>query len=225
MMIKGHVDARPWKPQDLIDDLQKMIDEEPDAYLNDRCTTLCTARDYLKEYFNTYLPEQKKAIDNGLPLHYYPVYRKALRDLKDGIEKVGDGFKMYSMNNWKGMIAVIDMVLADPEKLMYSASLEGYEVPEPYLTKFRAWQKKQKEKLEAERNAKSSGQVQKEMLPACRSCNHYKSRSTLEGFRKMVENMPAALMRDSVTYKNAVRFGLVTPTPHPVKFYFEQIGR
>lgn len=22
------------------------------------------------------------------------------------------------------------------------------------------------------------------MLPACRSCNHYKSRSTLEGFRK-----------------------------------------
>ena len=43
MMIKGHVDARPWKPQDLIDDLQKMIDEEPDAYLNDRCTPLCTA--------------------------------------------------------------------------------------------------------------------------------------------------------------------------------------
>lgn len=24
MMIKGHVDARPWKPQDLIDDLQKI---------------------------------------------------------------------------------------------------------------------------------------------------------------------------------------------------------
>lgn len=63
------------------------------------------------------------------------------------------------------------------------------------------------------------------MLPACRSCNHYKSRSTLEGFRKMVENMPAVLMRDSVTYKNAVRFGLVAPTPHPVKFYFEQLGQ
>ena len=57
--------------------------------------------------------------------------------------------------------------------------------------------------------------------PACRSCNHYKSRSTLEGFRKNVENMPAVLMRDSVTYRNAVRFGLVTPTPHPVRFYFE----
>lgn len=29
MMIKGHIKARPWKPQDLLDDLQKMIDEEP----------------------------------------------------------------------------------------------------------------------------------------------------------------------------------------------------
>ena len=44
---------------------------------------------------------------------------------------------------------------------------------------------------------------------------------TGEGFRKNVENMPAVLMRDSVTYRNAVRFGLVTPTPHPVRFYFE----
>ena len=40
------------------------------------------------------------------------------------------------------------------------------------------------------------------MLPACRSCNHYKSRSTLEGFRKMVAAMPDTLMRDSNTYKN-----------------------
>ena len=63
------------------------------------------------------------------------------------------------------------------------------------------------------------------MLPACRSCNHYKSRSTLEGFRKMVEAMPEVLMRDSVTYRNAVLFGLVTPSKHQVKFYFEQINQ
>ena len=61
------------------------------------------------------------------------------------------------------------------------------------------------------------------MLPACRSCNHYKSRMPLEGFRKMVENMPTALIRDSVTYKNAVRFGLVEPKPHEVVFYFERL--
>lgn len=62
------------------------------------------------------------------------------------------------------------------------------------------------------------------MLPACRSCNHYKSGNTLEGFRRMVEAMPATLARDSVTYKNAVRFGLVKPMPHKVVFFFEQEG-
>lgn len=45
------IESRPWKPQDLIDDLQQMIDEESDSYLNPRYSTLCMARDYLKEYF------------------------------------------------------------------------------------------------------------------------------------------------------------------------------
>ena len=45
--------ARSWRPQFLIDDLQEMIDEEPDTYTNDRRTTLCMARDYLKEYFSS----------------------------------------------------------------------------------------------------------------------------------------------------------------------------
>lgn len=40
----------------------------------------------------------------------------------------------------------------------------------------------------------------------------------------MVENMPNVLMRDSVTYRNAVRFGLVRPIPHPVRFYFERLS-
>lgn len=61
-------------------------------------------------------------------------------------------------------------------------------------------------------------------LPACRSCNHYKSTLSLEAFRRMVEKMPEVLMRDSVTYKNAVRFGLVEPKPHKVIFYFEKLG-
>ena len=63
------------------------------------------------------------------------------------------------------------------------------------------------------------------MLPACRSCNHYKSRSTVEGFRRMLENMPSVLMRDSVTYKNAVRYGLVIPNPKPIIFYFEKMQK
>ena len=60
------------------------------------------------------------------------------------------------------------------------------------------------------------------MLPACRSCNRYKGSCTLEGFREMLENQPYVLMRDSVTYQIAVRYGLVKPSPHQVMFYFEK---
>ena len=60
------------------------------------------------------------------------------------------------------------------------------------------------------------------MLPACRSCNHYKSTLDLEDFRTMIERMPETLMRDSVTYKNAVRFGVVIPNKTPVVFYYEK---
>lgn len=44
--------ARPWQPQDLLDDLQLMIDEQPDNYLNTDRETLCTAKAYLEEYFS-----------------------------------------------------------------------------------------------------------------------------------------------------------------------------
>lgn len=36
--------------------------------------------------------------------------------------------------------------------------------------------------------------------------------------------MPDVLMRDSVTYKNAVRFGLIKHLENPkVEFYFEKV--
>lgn len=43
--------ARPWRPQDLLDDLQFIINEESDSYLNTRRTTLEMALAYLKEHF------------------------------------------------------------------------------------------------------------------------------------------------------------------------------
>ena len=95
----------------------------------------------------------ERCMENDLPLQYYPAYRKALRDLKTAIEMVGDNFKRYGMNNWKGMVKVIDVVLKDPEKLMYTASLKGYDIPEPYLSKWRKWQ--QKKKLEILKDGKS----------------------------------------------------------------------
>lgn len=46
------IEARPWQPQDLLDDLQGIIDEESDNYLNTRRTTLEMALAYLKEHFD-----------------------------------------------------------------------------------------------------------------------------------------------------------------------------
>ena len=44
-----------------------------------------------------------------------------------------------------------------------------------------------------------------------------------ETFRKMIEKQPDILNRDSSTYRLATKFGVVTPTPHKVKFYFEKV--
>ena len=59
--------ARPWQPQDLIDDLQSIIDEEPDNYMNDWRTTLCMARDYLKEHFaeQKWIPVTERLPESG----------------------------------------------------------------------------------------------------------------------------------------------------------------
>ena len=62
------------------------------------------------------------------------------------------------------------------------------------------------------------------MLPACRSCNNYKSTLTLEKFRVCIERWPEVLYQGNTTYRNAVRFGVEIPNPHLVQFYFEKIG-
>ena len=61
------------------------------------------------------------------------------------------------------------------------------------------------------------------LMASCRSCNHRKGTSSLKRFRKQVEKFPEVLMRDSVTYRNAVRFGLVVPKSGKVVFYFEKL--
>ena len=52
--------ARQWQPQDLLDDLQMMIDEQPDGYLNTDRTTLCTAKAYLEEHFNQWIKASER---------------------------------------------------------------------------------------------------------------------------------------------------------------------
>ena len=61
-------------------------------------------------------------------------------------------------------------------------------------------------------------------LPSCRSCNNYKHTLTIPKFRKAIFRWHEVLMRDSVTYRNAVRFEQVKPNQHKPEFYFEIIG-
>ena len=61
-------------------------------------------------------------------------------------------------------------------------------------------------------------------LPACRSCNYHKSSMFLDQFRDAVFRWSDVLIRDSVTFRNAVRFGQVKIEKHVPKFYFEKIG-
>lgn len=58
-------------------------------------------------------------------------------------------------------------------------------------------------------------------MPACRSCNHYKRGNSLEGFRKLVEDIPKKLERDSYIYRVGLDYGLVEPHKMNVVFYFE----
>lgn len=62
------------------------------------------------------------------------------------------------------------------------------------------------------------------LMPACRRCNHYKRANSLEGWRKMIETIPAKLERDSYIYRVGLDYGLIEPKPHKVQFYFEQVG-
>ncbi len=61
------------------------------------------------------------------------------------------------------------------------------------------------------------------MLPACRSCNHYKSTLDIEGFRRYLSGIHKRLMRDSIPYQVAERFGIVEHKTDDVQFYFEKL--
>lgn len=61
-------------------------------------------------------------------------------------------------------------------------------------------------------------------MPACRRCNHYKSTLDIEGFRKYLSEIHKRLMRDSIPYQVAEKFGIVEHVSNDVKFYFELRG-
>lgn len=63
------------------------------------------------------------------------------------------------------------------------------------------------------------------MLPACRSCNHYKHTLDVEEFRQYLGEISHRLMRDSITFQIAIRYGLVKHMGDNVTFYFEAMDK
>ncbi len=63
----------------------------------------------------------------------------------------------------------------------------------------------------------------KNLMPACRSCNHYKRAHSLETFRRYIEEIPKKLRKDYI-YKIGVIYGNVIENEKPVKFYFEEVS-
>jgi 5-methylcytosine-specific restriction endonuclease McrA len=63
------------------------------------------------------------------------------------------------------------------------------------------------------------------LMPACRRCNHYKRANSLEGWRKMIEEVPKKLERDCYIYRTALDYGLVVPKRRKVRFYFEEVDK
>lgn len=60
------------------------------------------------------------------------------------------------------------------------------------------------------------------LLPACRSCNHYKSTLTMEQFRESLGQIPSVLSRDSASYRIAKEYGIIKEDPGKIVFYFER---
>jgi hypothetical protein len=62
------------------------------------------------------------------------------------------------------------------------------------------------------------------LLASCQPCNYIKQTLSIKQFRVYLAGMTKTLHRDSVTYRNAIRFGRIAVIDKSVIFYAEQIG-
>ena len=59
------------------------------------------------------------------------------------------------------------------------------------------------------------------LMPSCRTCNHYKRANPLELFRRYIHEIPRKL-RNNYIYKVGVLYGNVIENEKPIEFYFEK---
>ena len=60
------------------------------------------------------------------------------------------------------------------------------------------------------------------LMPSCRSCNHYKSTFTLDEFREQLMIMRERLNKQHKIYSISLRYGLIEEKENKVEFYFEK---
>lgn len=65
---------------------------------------------------------------------------------------------------------------------------------------------------------------EKNLLPACRQCNFYKSSMTLEDFRKRIRIVMMNNLRKNFGYRMAIKYGLVVENNKDIVFYFETLN-
>ena len=78
----------------------------------------------------------------------------------------------------------------------------GRPLAEPYMIK-------------PERNVMSN------MMPACPPCNNSKGGYSLEQWRDILQRSAQIARRATATFKAGERFGIISVTEKPVRFYFE----
>lgn len=60
------------------------------------------------------------------------------------------------------------------------------------------------------------------LMPSCRSCNHYKSTFTLDEFREQLMKMRERLKKQHKIYSISKRYGLIEEKPNKIVFFFEK---
>jgi 5-methylcytosine-specific restriction endonuclease McrA len=61
------------------------------------------------------------------------------------------------------------------------------------------------------------------LMPSCRTCNHYKRAERLEYFRQMIATIPKKLGEREYIYKVGMAYGFYDAEPMDVVFYFEKV--
>ena len=88
-------------------------------------------------------PKDKK---NEVPAMYQYIYCQALQELRAAIKEHGDVLTLFGFGRWQDMVGLLDVILENPDYLMYNKNLELYEFPDKYKTRYKEKQKKRKQK-------------------------------------------------------------------------------